>query len=55
MNKPILELPGSVKTIVNKGHIVVETTILKGLNLKINGETSLRSLERMVLVNRPFY
>lgn len=52
MNKPILELQG-VKTIVNKG-TSSETTILKGLNLKINEETSLRSLERMVLVNRPF-
>ncbi len=34
MNKPILELQG-VKTIVNKG-TSSETTILKGLNLKIN-------------------
>ncbi len=36
MNKPILELQG-VKTIVNKG-TSSETTILKGLNLKINEE-----------------
>lgn len=34
MNKPILELQ-NVKTIVNKG-TSNETTILKGLNLKIN-------------------